>query len=146
MFTVKLVKDFYTYEELLERAWEKLPKKPTEVKSRFEVPKAEVVISGKRTFIHNFKHICEMLNRPPRHVLRFLLRELAAPGTIEGGTAVIQGEIPKATIDKLLERYYKRYVVCPICGRPDTFLVKEKRIYFIVCGACGAKSSVPPII
>ncbi|OYT61500.1 MAG: translation initiation factor IF-2 subunit beta [Thermofilum sp. ex4484_15] len=140
------MREFYSYAELLERALGRLPKKPEAVRERFEVPKAEVVISGKRTFIHNFKQICDKLNRPPRHVLRFILRELAAPGTIEGSSAIIQGEIPKSTIDKLIERYYRRYVVCPICGRPDTFLVKERRIYFIVCGACGAKSSVPPII
>jgi translation initiation factor 2 subunit 2 len=34
------------------------------------------------------------------------------------------------------------YVICPVCKRPDTRIVKEKRLSFLVCNACGAKSSI----
>ncbi|MCD6263176.1 translation initiation factor IF-2, partial [Candidatus Bathyarchaeota archaeon] len=39
--------------------------------------------------------------------------------------------------------YTKRYVICPVCKRPDTRIVKEKRLAFLVCEACGARSSIP---
>ena len=39
-------------------------------------------------------------------------------------------------------RYLEGYVVCPVCKRPDTKIVKEKRLSFLVCNACGAKSSI----
>ncbi|MEM3439613.1 MAG: hypothetical protein QXG32_01685 [Candidatus Bathyarchaeia archaeon] len=32
--------------------------------------------------------------------------------------------------------------MCPICKMPDTKLLKEKRLTFLICEACGAKSSV----
>ncbi|MEM2273205.1 MAG: hypothetical protein QXX56_03185, partial [Candidatus Bathyarchaeia archaeon] len=34
------------------------------------------------------------------------------------------------------------FVNCPICKRPDTKIIKEKRFNFLVCEACGAKSPV----
>jgi len=135
----------YSYEELLNRAYKLLPKRPVTRVERFKVPEAEVMISGKRTFIQNFNQICDILNREPRFVLRYLLKELASPGTLEGSMAVIMGEHPKHAIDALLKRFIKDYVICPICKQPDTVLVKEKKMLFIICMACGAKSSVRPI-
>jgi len=134
----------YTYEELLERALKMLPKKPSSRKSRFKVPNPDIIVSGKRTFIQNFKQICDILNRDPRLVLRYLLKELAAPGTLEGNMAVIMGEHSIQIINALLKRFIKEYVICPICGEPDTMLVKERKMMFIICMACGAKSSVRP--
>ena len=135
------MQSYYNYEKLLEDALRKIPKK-TKKKSRFEIPKADVMISGKRTFIQNFGQITSMLNREPRILLKFLLRELAAPGVLEGNVAVIQGEFSKRQIDALIKRFVKIYVICPVCGSPDTFLVKERKIYYILCAACGAKSPV----
>jgi len=137
--------DFYTYEELLARAWSKLPKKRIH-RERWQPPKPEVMISGKRTFIQNFNQICDYLNRDPKHLMRFILRELAAPGSIEGNMLVIQGEYSPQTINSILQRYIRIFVRCPVCKQPDTFLVKEKRMYFLVCAACGAKCSIPPIL
>jgi len=135
----------YSYEELLERAYKLLPKKVTVRVERFKVPRPEVVISGKRTFIQNFKQICDILNRDPKIVLRYLLRELAAPGVLEGNTAVIMGEKSERVIRSIIDRFVKDYVICPVCKQPDTSLVKEKKMMFIVCMACGAKSAVRPI-
>ncbi|HEX7482192.1 MAG TPA: translation initiation factor IF-2, partial [Candidatus Bathyarchaeia archaeon] len=44
--------------------------------------------------------------------------------------------------ERLLQRYLEGYVICPVCKRPDTKIVKEKRLSFLVCNACGAKSSI----
>jgi len=137
---------FYSYEELLTRALSQLPSKPSARVERFRVPSPEIMISGKRTFVQNFKQIADILNRDPRHLLRFLLKELAAPGTLEETMAVIQGEFSPKLLNNLLQRYIRTYVICPVCKNPDTFLVKEKRVYFLVCAACGAKSSVPPLV
>ncbi|RLF23961.1 MAG: translation initiation factor IF-2 subunit beta [Thermoprotei archaeon] len=134
----------YRYEELLKRALEQMPKQRAEA-TRFEIPKAKITVIGMRTVIHNFKEICERLNREPRHVLRFILRELATAGMFEGDVLVLQGKFSKGAIDRLIEIYAKNYVICPVCGAPDTKLIKEKRLMFMVCEACGAKSSVRPL-
>ena len=132
----------YNYEKLLDRAIEQLPKKRLKKTERFVVPEPEVIISGKRTIIQNFKQICDVLNREPRIVLRYLLKELAIPGALEGTAAVLLGEKSRRAVQAVLNRFIKDYVYCPICGQPDTNLIKEKKMMFIICMACGAKSAV----
>ncbi len=44
--------------------------------------------------------------------------------------------------EHLLEVYTNRYVVCPVCKRPDTRIVRDRRLWFLQCEACGARSSI----
>ncbi|MEZ0345419.1 MAG: translation initiation factor IF-2 subunit beta [Infirmifilum sp.] len=137
--------EFPSYDELLERAYKLLPKRrPKSTGERFTLPRFEVTVTGKRVYITNFKEVAEMLNRDPHTLLRFLLKEIALPGTYEENTAVIQGEVSPQLLNKLLERFFNDYVKCPICGSPDTLLIKEKKIMQIKCMACGAVSPVKP--
>jgi len=55
-----------------------------------------------------------------------------------------QGRFSESTIKRLIEIYVNRFVICPICKRPDTKLSKEGKFLFLICEACGAKSSVLP--
>jgi len=41
-----------------------------------------------------------------------------------------------------MQRYLETFVVCPVCKRPDTKIIKEKRLSFLMCEACGARSSI----
>jgi translation initiation factor 2 subunit 2 len=42
----------------------------------------------------------------------------------------------------LIDRYIKDYVICPVCGSPDTRTEKNKKLGFLLCEACGARSSI----
>jgi translation initiation factor 2 subunit 2 len=130
-----------SYREMLQRAQEQLPRK-LEKYDRFEVPRPHVVVVGRKTVIQNFKEICDTLNRDPKHLLKFLSGEMATLATIDGTRAIFQGVFKGDTIKNLVETYVERYVICPVCKRPDTRIVKEKRISFLVCEACGARSSI----
>ncbi len=132
------------YEEMLKRAYSKLPPKVFEWK-RFDIPKPRCFTIGMRTIFHNFKEICDVLNRDPHQVLRFLSREMATAGNIDGARAIFQGKFPHDTLERLIKRYADEFVICPICKRPDTIIVKERRFHFLVCEACGAKSSIRPV-
>ena len=132
------------YKEMLKRARSQLPSEILEHK-RFEVPKPRSFTIGMRTIIHNFKEICDTLNRNPNHVIKFLSKEMATAGTLQRTRAMFQGKFPHLTIDRLIKRYVDEFVVCPVCKRPDTKIVKERRFYFIICEACGAKSSIRPV-
>ena len=129
------------YEDMLDDAYKMLPPEVFK-RERFEVPKASCTIFGSRTFLNNFKEICEALNRDPEHVLRYLSKEMATLGMIDGSRAVFQGKFECETLDRLVRRYMDEFVICPICKRPDTKIIKEKRLNFLVCEACGAKSPV----
>ncbi len=131
----------FDYNELLERARSQLPPDVSERK-RFEVPKPRSITIGMKTFVQNFKEICDALNRDPQHLLRYLSREMATAGTLSGSRAVFQGRFRYDTIERLIQHYTVVFVTCPVCKRPDTKIVKEKRLSFMVCEACGARSSV----
>jgi translation initiation factor 2 subunit 2 len=132
------------YVELLRRAHGQLPREIFEHK-RFEIPRVRCGTIGMRTYIVNFRDIAAALNRDPLHLLRYLSREMATAGSIDNARAIFHGKFKNDTLDSLVQHYAEAYVVCPVCKRPDTKIVKEKRFSFLVCEACGAKSSVKTV-
>jgi len=131
----------WKYEELLDRALSNLPKKISRG-GRFKLPSANVSIVGNRTIIHNFKEFTTLFNRDEKHVMKFLLSELGTAGEIDDSRLILQGRFSRSSINNILNRYAKLFVICPICGAPDTYIVKEKRVFFLICTACGAKTSL----
>ncbi|HDN81562.1 MAG: translation initiation factor IF-2 subunit beta [Candidatus Cloacimonas sp. 4484_209] len=132
------------YQKLLDEAWKNLPEKVLK-EERFEVPKADVVIAGNRTLIRNFSEIATMLNRKPVHIMKYLLKELATSGEIVGNKAEFQGKFGTGIINLKIELYTKNYVLCHECGKPDTTIIKEGRVYLLKCGACGARHPIKRI-
>jgi len=132
------------YKQLLKRAHENLPPE-TMKKGRFEMPVFQSYMVGIRTFVRNFKDVADVLNRDPQHLLKFFTKEMATAATTEGGRVIFQGKFPPDTLRVLLQRYVDRFVKCPVCRSYDTKIVKERRLSFLICEACGARSSAPPI-
>ncbi len=130
------------YKKLLKNARKQLPESVFK-KERFEIPKVRGHIQGNRTVISNFLQIASILGRDKDHMLKFVLRELAAPGEIKKSGSVIMGtKIPSSRINEKIKQYANLFVFCPECGKPDTKLEREKVFTFIKCMACGAKHSV----
>jgi len=126
----------YDYDKLLERVWTKLPEK-LKSHERFEMPSADTLIEGNQTIIRNFSEISNTLNRDSKYILKFLLKELAAPGTLEGNRVIIQRILRKQAINEKLQAYAKEYVFCHECGRPDTKITSLEGQKIIKCEACG---------
>jgi len=130
-----------SYEKLLEEAYGKI-KKADSNGERFEFPKAEGHFEGKKTIITNFCQIVSIFRRNPEHLQKFLLKELAASGQKEGDRLVLNIKVPSSRINQKIEEYANEFVICKECSKPDTELMREDRITFIKCMACGAKHSV----
>jgi translation initiation factor 2 subunit 2 len=129
------------YEQLLEEVYEKV-KKPETSRERFEIPRAEGHIEGKKTVITNFSQMVSYMRRKPEHFLKFMLKELASPGQAEGERLVLNMKVPSSKINQKIEQYAREFVLCRECGKPDTEFVKQDRLVFIHCLACGAKHPV----
>jgi translation initiation factor 2 subunit 2 len=130
-----------SYEKLLETAYEKV--KQIDISGeRFEIPKIEGHFQGKKTILTNFFQIASHLRRPPEHFQKFILKELAASGQKEGDRLILNIKVPSAKINSKIEQYAKEFVVCKECGKPDTEIIKEDRINFLHCLACGAKTPI----
>jgi translation initiation factor 2 subunit 2 len=129
------------YEKLLNEAYDKV-KLVEHSGDRFEIPKVEGHIEGKKTILTNFFQISSYIRRNPEHFQKFLLKELATSGQKEGDRLVLNNKIPSAKINQKIEEYAKEFVLCNECGKPDTEILKEDKFSFKHCLACGAKHSV----
>tara|TARA_Y100000310_G_scaffold339029_1_gene430431 strand:- start:486 stop:896 length:411 start_codon:yes stop_codon:yes gene_type:complete len=130
-----------TYEELLERAQSQLPKK-TKSKERFKIPIAIGRIEGNKTIVTNFLQIANSLHREPKQILKYLQRELATPGSVDGQRLILGRKINSRLINEKITRYVSDFVLCNDCKKPDTQLLKEERVLMLKCTACGAKHPV----
>jgi len=131
----------YNYDELLKRACSQMPQVSVK-RERLELPRLLITNVGMRTMITNFKEVADVLNRDPQHILKFLTREMATAATFHDSRAIFQGKFRRDSFERLLQRYMESFVTCSVCKRPDTKVVKEKRLSFLVCNACGARSSI----
>ncbi len=129
------------YEKLLEQAYKKV--KQINVSSeRFEIPKVQGHFEGRKTVLTNFFQIASHIRRKPEHFQKFMLKELAASGQREGDRLVLNIKVLSSKINQKIEQYVKEFVLCKECKKPDTKLIKEDRLSFVKCLACGAKHSV----
>jgi translation initiation factor 2 subunit 2 len=127
------------YNELLKRARQNLPE--TKGGARFEMPSAYTAALKRSTVIKNFGEIAKTLRRDPKHIAKFLFKELAVPGTITGTELILNGKISSMIINQRLRDYVSEYVICKECGKPDTNLSVESGVSKIKCEACGARKT-----
>ena len=130
-----------SYEKLLEKAYKKVKVVPG-VAERFEIPKVQGQVSGKNTIITNIAAIASYLRRPIDHLAKFLQKELAVSGKIDGERLLLRTRLNSARVNEKIELYAKEFVICPVCGKPDTEVVAEKGVKMKHCLACGAKSPI----
>jgi translation initiation factor 2 subunit 2 len=141
----EIKKMLFDYESLLQRLYKKVPV-PASSGERFEPPKAIVMNMGSQTIIRNFREIADKMRREPQLLQRYLLKELATSGTYDesSGALILNIRITASSINKLIDRFVKTYVICPTCGRPDTRIIKKGKIWILKCEACGAEQPIKP--
>ena len=112
-------------------------------RERFEIPKARGHFEGNKTIISNFRQIATQLRRPEEHLLKYILKELAAPGDItKTGFLVLGTKIPATRVNDKVKEYATEFVLCSECGKPDTDIKKEGDFHILRCSVCGAKKAV----
>jgi translation initiation factor 2 subunit 2 len=130
------------YETLLKRIKENLGDTIKESSTRFELPVVDVMWEGQKTFLRNFSEFPKILRRDPDKVLQYLSKEFAVPAERLGEKAMFIGRRAPDDFTRLFQIYVKDYLECPTCKSPDTKILKENRISFLICEACGAKSTL----
>lgn len=130
------------YEKLLGRLQQNVSNTSRREVSRLEIPDPQVIWIGQRTIFRNFMEFPKALRREPEKLLLYLNKELASAGYIAGDRVIFLGRKEPSSFGALIDRYVKDYVICPVCGSPDTRTEKSKKLGFLLCEACGARSSI----
>lgn len=130
------------YAALLGRIRDGLSDEARQEAARLELPPVDVMWEGQKTFLRNFAEFPKVLRREPEKILQYLAKEFAVPAERIGEKAMFIGKRDPDDFTRLFRIYLQDYVLCPTCGSPDTRVTKENRIAFLVCEACGAKSTL----
>ncbi len=130
------------YDELLKKV---LKEKKAGRGERFVPPEADVGQSGQKTVI-NAEKFASYINRPIKHIARYMMHELTAPGQVdEKGNITIGGRFSRRVVQEKLNAYIKEYVICKQCASPDTQMNKIEENFIVKCLACGAEYPVGKI-
>ena len=133
--------DINNYNELIDKAYEKIPDNVKKL-SRFVIPKVELRIEAKYTYITNFNKIINTLLRDRKHFIGVFLKKVGTMGEIRGQQLFLKGIYKEQVLNRLIEQYAKAYVLCRICNKPDTEIQREGKKVFLKCGACGARIEI----
>ena len=90
------------YNSALDNVYKNLPESILK-KERFELQEVKSMIQGNKTIISNFGSIISQIRREPEHLLKFLLRELATPGSIDGPRLVLGRKISSKLIQQKVD-------------------------------------------
>src|SRR5438093_4146031 len=131
-----------SYESLLSRIQGDLANASKKDSARLEIPKPQIIWVGQRTIFRNFIEFPKALRRDPEKLLLYLNKELASAGYIAGERVIFLGRKEPSSFGTLIDRYIKDYVICPVCGSPDTRTERNRKLGFLLCDACGARSSI----
>jgi translation initiation factor 5 len=85
--------------------------------------------------LDNFNVIAKELNRPVNDVIKYFRKKLGMSITISNSTFQIKssggGGITVDVLEKILESYIEKFVLCKKCGNPETSPLNFQ------CLACG---------
>lgn len=133
--------DINNYQELLDKGYKNIPDNVKKL-SRFEIPKVQIRIEAKNTYITNFNKIINTLNRDRKHFIVEFLKKIGTMGEMRGQHLFLKGVYKEQVLNRLIELYSKTYVLCKICNKPDTEIQREGKKKFLKCTACGAHEEI----
>ena len=131
-----------SYNDMLEEGLKQLPENAVQTQ-RFEILAVKGFIQGNKTVITNFKEIVDLFRRDLQHFLKYILKELATPGNMDGPRLVIGRKVNSSLINQKVKQYASIYVLCSTCGKPDTQIMKKDDKTYLKCAACGSQKQIP---
>lgn len=129
--------DDYTYEFLLNRVYENIPKDSLLKKKKVFTVAVISRLGTKKTLWVNFKETATSMNRDSTHFSNYLLSELSTTGNFDAESQfILNGRFNQQQLHNIQKEYIEQYVKCRNCGNHSTTLSKNKGNYFVSCHYC----------
>lgn len=92
----------------------------------------------------NIVEIGKIMNRNSDHVKNYIFAQLGTTGNVNAeGKLTIMDVFLKNDILSVIRKYVESFVICRTCESTiNTYIVKEKKLYYISCKVCGGKRHV----
>jgi translation initiation factor 2 subunit 2 len=98
-------------------------------------------VGTNKTLWANFDKLCKSVKRNPEHIFNFFENELGTSSSVDSKERLlIRGKFKGEELNKVLSKYINEYVICKVCGSKDTTLVKEQKLFFVVCESTSCQS------
>lgn len=116
---------------------------------RYKMEPIKSTINGKGngifTTILNIKDVAKYLSSPPSLILKFLSLHFGSMANEEKNT--ITGGYSSSELQKALQIYINRFLICPCCFVPETTpqinkVNKKNIILEVKCASCGKTSEI----
>ena len=111
---------------------------------RYKMPKIQTAIQGSGNGIKtnwiNLPDVSNALKVPVEYPIKFIGRELGSNTDVKQNTYLINGNHPVEKMQELLDKFIKKYVLCPKCHLPEIhgkIKVSKKEIKS-TCRSCGS--------
>lgn len=127
------------------------PEKREDQYYRYKMPSVIVKIEGSgngiKTVFPNIEEICAALSRPVDFIMKHFQWEFGAQRTMKKSNdttkCLLMGRFEEARIQKSLDSFVEKFVLCAKCRSPETKLSIEKTDnVYSTCDACGEKVRV----
>lgn len=121
---------------------------PNDPSYRYKMPVIEVKIEGRgngiKTIFLNINEIAKSLNRNVEYIMKWFGSELGSQSTINKDTnknmciySINGCHSDLKKLQNILDQFIKKYVLCPRCKLPETYLTVVGSKIQYTCNACG---------
>jgi len=120
-----------------------IPSTLTDPNYRYKMPRLMSKVEGRgngiKTNIMNMGEIAKALKRPPEYPTKFFGCELGALSKYENKEekAIVNGAHEQSELQKLIDKFIEKFVLCPECCLPELDLLVKKNTVSGKCNACG---------
>lgn len=127
------------------------PEKRGDIYYRYKMPPVVTKIEGSgngiKTVFPNILDVCEAINRPSEVLMKFFQFECGAQRTVSRDQKCwLMGQFTQDRIQKVLDDFVVKFVLCDSCRSPETnFVVEGKRTLSSHCAACGRARTMKDI-
>ena len=117
---------------------------------RYKMPRIQTAIQGSGNGIKtnwiNLPEVSNALKVPVEYPLKFIGRELGSNTELKSNSYLINGSHPVEKMQELLDKFIKKYVLCPKCLLPEIHgkikVKKGKKDIKCTCRSCGTTSKL----
>ena len=105
------------------------------------MPRVDSFFQGTKTIVRGFNQLMDTMRRD-KNIYKVVNERNSTTDKEVNNQLIINGKVNSYQLNKLIESYYKQFIFCPECKRPDTKVITEGGTKLLKCEACGAVKSV----
>jgi len=113
---------------------------------RYKMELIRVKVEGKgkmvKTSLENIDDIAQSLERPTDYIMKFFAFELSVQYSFKNNKHTLGSARSASELQKLLDIFIDKFIVCGSCGNPETVLRISKNQLVLSCKACGYKTII----